>query len=132
MYLCPISDKEDLKVKRLSNNVNNLQILQNKMIRIVLGFRKKCHGNMEQVRNKIKMISVNQVSIYHTLLEAHNILYNSSSDQIKMKWESDFEKKYCLRSKSKNFQQVPEKPALKCIGFSFNGTKLYHMLPLKT
>ena len=107
MYLCPISDKEDLKVKRLSNNVNSLQILQNKMLRIVLGLRKKCHVNMEQVRNKIRMMSVNQMSIYHTLLEAHNIVKNSSSDQIKMKWDSEFEKKYCLRSKDKNYLQVP-------------------------
>ena len=26
------------------------------------------------------------------------------------------------------FLQVPEKPSLKCIGFSYNGAKLYNML----
>ena len=29
---------------------------------------------------------VNQMAIYHTVLEAHNVIKNAASDQIKTKW----------------------------------------------
>ena len=44
---------------------------------------------MEDVRNKFKMMSVNQMNIYHTLMEAHNVIGNSSSDQIGIKWNNE-------------------------------------------
>ena len=97
------------------------------MIRVVLGVGKKYHVNMEDVRKKFKMMSVNQMNIYHTLLEAHNVIRNSSSDQIKMKWSNELEKKYSLRSK--NFLKVPDKPLQKCTGFSYYGPKLFNALP---
>ena len=34
---------------------------------------KKNHVNMKNVRGKIKMMNVDQISVYHTLLEAYNI-----------------------------------------------------------
>ena len=37
-------------------------------------------------REKIKMMPVNQMAIYHTVLEAHNVIKNAASDQIKTKW----------------------------------------------
>ena len=63
------------------------------MIRAILDVGKKQHVNMKDVRNQINMMSVNQMSIYHTLLEAHNIMTYTSSDQIKMKWSNENEKK---------------------------------------
>ena len=93
------------------------------MIRVVLGVGKKYHVNMEDVRKKFKMMSVNQMNIYHTLLEAHNVIRNSSSDQIKMKWSNELEKKYSLRSK--NFLKVPDKPLQKMYRFFLLWTKTF-------
>ena len=68
------------------------------MIRVIYGLKKQNHVNLVNVRKKIKMMSVNQISVYHTLLEAYNIMRHSSSEQIHMKWtnirEEIFTKKY--------------------------------------
>ena len=74
-------------------------------------------------------MSVNQMANYHTILEAHNIMRNSASEQIKMKWLEVSEAKYVLRSVTKNDLKVPEKPKTKCTGFTYHGAKLYNMLP---
>ena len=41
------------------------------------------------------------------------------------------ERKYALRSTKKNQLNVPEKPKLKCLGITYNGAKLFNMLPIK-
>ena len=53
-----------------------------------------------------------------------------SSEQIHMKWKI-IEKKYALRSITKENLKVPEKPKLKCLGFTYNGAKLFNMLPIQ-
>ena len=40
-------------------------------------------------------------------------------------------RKYSLRSITNNDLKVPRKPRLKCLGFTYNGAKLYNMLPLQ-
>ena len=45
-----------------------------------------------------------------------------------MKW-TIIEKKYALRSITNKDLKVPEKPKLKCLGFTYNGAKLFNMLP---
>ena len=37
--------------------------------------------------------------------------------------------KYALRSITNKNLKVPEKPKLKCMGFTYNGAKLFNMLP---
>ena len=44
-----------------------------------------------------------------------------------MKW-TIIEKKHSLRSITNKNLKVPEKPKLKCMGFTYNGTKLFNML----
>ena len=75
------------------------------------------------------MMSVNQMNIYHTLLETYNIVNNSSSELIKEKWENRNETKYSLRSDFRNNLKIPEKPKPKCTGLSYCGAKLMNMLP---
>ena len=75
-------------------------------------------------------MSVNQISVYHTLLEAYNVMSHLSSEQINMKWKI-IEKKYALRSFTNGDVKVPEKPKLKCLGFTYNGAKLLNMLPIQ-
>ena len=47
-----------------------------------------------------------------------------------MKWKL-IERKYALRSITNEQLNVPEKPKLKYLGFTYNGAKLFNMLPIK-
>ena len=131
VFLKPVYDEEDLNVKKLPRNTSVLQTLQNSMLRVIFGLRIKNHVNMKNVREKIKMMSVNPIWVYHTLLEACNVMRHSSSEQIHIKWTIVSEKKYFLRSVSKKVLKVPEKPKLKCLGFTYNGARLFNMLHLQ-
>ena len=128
VYLKPVYDEEDLKIEKLPKDTAALQKLQNSMLRVIFGLKLRNHINMKKVREKIKMMSVNQISVYHTLLEAYNVMSHLSSEQINMKWKI-IEKKYALRSFTNGDVKVPEKPKLKCLGFTYNGAKLLNMLP---
>ena len=97
------------------------------MLRVIFGFKLKNCVNMKNLREEIKMMSVNQISVYHTLLEAYNVMRHLSSEQIHMKWKL-IERKYALRSITKKDLKVPEKPKLKCLGFTYNGANLFNML----
>ena len=126
VYLKPIFEKEDLKVNKLSENARSLQTLQNRMLRTILDININEHVNMEKLRRKMKMFSVNQMCIYHTLLEVHNIVKKKSSEQIQNKW-SKTKQNYNFRT-SKDLK-VPEKPNVNCIGFTYLGSKLFNSLP---
>ena len=41
------------------------------------------------------------------------------------------EKKYALISVTKEDLKVPERPKLKCLGFTYNGAKVFNMLPIQ-
>ena len=74
------------------------------------------------------MMSVNQMAVYHSLLESYNIVKNSASEEIQFKWKNVSEKKYSLRSVTNNDLKVPEKPMSKNCGFTYFGAKLFNML----
>ena len=128
VFLKPVYDEEDLKMEKLPKDTAVLQKIQNSMLRVVYGLKLKNRVNMKKVREEIKMMSVNQISVYHTLLEAYNVMRHLSSEQIHMKWKI-IEMKYALRSISNKDIKVQEKPKLKCLGFTYNGPKLFNMLP---
>ena len=129
IYVNPVFEEEELKMKKLSKNATILQTLQNTMLRIILGLNKKQHINMEKVRKNVNMFSVNQMSIYHTLLETFNVIRKSSSESIKKKWENKLENKYLLRSGTTKDLIIPEKPVKNCTGFTYLGAKLFNKLP---
>ena len=129
VYLNPVYDEEDLKLKKIPKNTGVLQILQNNMLRLILGLKKEDHVSMIHTRKNLNMMSVNQICIYHTLLETYNIMRNLASEEIHLKWTDTSEKKYSLRNISKNVLKVPEKPVPKCLGFTYNAAKLFNLLP---
>ena len=47
-----------------------------------------------------------------------------------MKWKI-IERRYALRGIANKNLNVPEKPKLKCLGFIYNGAKLFNMLPIQ-
>ena len=63
VYLTPIFEEEDLEIKKQSKNTSVLQTLQNTMTRVIFGFSKKKHINMQHTREKNKMMFVNQMAI---------------------------------------------------------------------
>ena len=63
VYLVPTYEKEDLKARKLCSETNSLQIIQNNMLRIIHGLRISHRVNMLELRTKIKMMSVNQMTI---------------------------------------------------------------------
>ena len=121
---------EELNRKKLPKDTDTLQKLQNSMIRVIYGLKLENHVNMKNFREKIQMMSVNQITVYHTLLEAYNVMRHLSSEQIHMKW-TIIEKKYALRSITNKDLKVQEKPKLKCLWFTYNGAKMFNMLPIQ-
>ena len=52
----------------------------------------------------------------------------SEKEQFELLNWTIIEKKYALRSSTNKDLKVPEKPKLKCMGFTNNGAKLFNML----
>ena len=96
-----------------------LQTVQNDVIRAICGDRRSQHVNMKKVRAKYKLMSVNQISVYHTILEVYKVINKSSSDQLKEKFMPEKPRAYTLRSQTEEKVKVPPKLAIKCTGFSY-------------
>ena len=85
VYLKPTFDREEVKTEKLSEHTKELQVVQNSMVRVILGLKQADHINMREVRKQINMLSVNQMSVYHTVMEAYNIFNRTASEQLQMK-----------------------------------------------
>ena len=101
------------------------------MIRAICGYRRSQHVNMKKVRTKYKLMSVNQISLYHTILEVYNVINKSSSDQLKEKFRPEEQRAYTLRSQTEEKLKVPTRPAVKSTGFSYLGPKVWNHLPME-
>ena len=97
LYLNPTFETEDVKARKLSVEASKLQVIQNSMLRTIFNYRLLDKVNMEKLRNSIKMFSVNQMNIYHVLLEAFNVINNGSAEKIQEKWMPGIEKHYSNR-----------------------------------
>ena len=105
---------EKLKTKSLSAEASKLQRLQNTMLRMIFEYRLQDQVNMEKLRRKINMFSVNQMNIYHVLIEAFNIINYGSADRIQEKWLPHNERLYSNRRKED--VKVPRVKHIKCEG----------------
>ena len=76
------------------------------------------------------MLSVNQMVVYHTVMEAYSITKKNASDQLQKKLNLH-KGKYYERSSTNNEWYVPENLRKKCTGFSYIGPKLYNLIPKK-
>ena len=127
VYLKPTFDKEEVKMEKLSAHTKELQVVQNTMIRVIRGLKQADHINMKKVRKQINMLSVNQMSVYHTVMEAFNITNRTASEQLQNKLIRH-EGRHSERSAANNELYVPKEPRINCTGFSYLGPKLYNML----
>ena len=93
-------------MKILSERTRSLQMLQNDMIK-----KSQC-VNMQKLREKIKMMSVNHMVVYQTILEVQNVMKNLSSEHIKSK------PKPFIMENCKKLYQTSRKASEKCTGFT--------------
>ena len=109
-------------------NIARLQVIQNDMLRLLVGKSRSSHTNMEKLRKEQNMMSVNQLSVYHTAIEMFNIVNNKSSVSLheEMKMEP---RGYNLRGIEDGKVKVPEKGKKSCNGFHYMGPKLWNFLP---
>ena len=77
------------------------------------------------------MMSVNQLSVYHTLIETYNIVYKASSEKNMRKIVNNCQEGYNLRSNTNNDLFVLPKTRANCQGFSCFAAKLFNKLPIK-
>ena len=126
LYLKPVFEVEEVKARNLSIEARKLQTIQNKMIRMIFGFRVEDKVNMEELREKIGMLSVNQMNCYHVLLEAFNVIRNGSSVKIQDKWKKTSNQ---YSNRRLNDVKVPKVNHTRCEGFSFYGAKFWNSLP---
>ena len=96
-------------MEKLPPHTKELQIVQNSMVRVILGLNIADHINMAKERDKIGMFSVNQMAVYHTVMEAYNITNKSASEQLQKKLNKH-EGKHSERSAANNDMYVPENP----------------------
>ena len=74
------------------------------------------------------MFLVNQMAVYHTVMEAYNITNKSASDQLQKKLNKH-EGKHSERSAANNDMYVPENPRKRCTMY-FSGFKFENCLNL--
>ena len=93
---------------------------------MIFDYRGEDKVNMENLRRKIGMFSVNQLNHYHVLLEAFNIIKYGSADKIQAKWLPNDQRVYSNRRKLDVKVQLVE---VTCRGFSWYGAKIWNKLP---
>ena len=127
VYTIPKFEFNNLE-QAMDPNIAKIQVIQNDMMRLLKGTNRKSHTNMEKLRKELKMMSVNQLSVYHVAIEMFNIINNKSSESLheQMKLES---RGYGLRGLDDGKVKVPEKGKKSCNGFHYMGPKLWNFLP---
>ena len=106
-----------------------LQVLQNDMLRVLFGHKRADKINMEELRKRQDMLSVNQLACYHTLIETFNILHKNASPQIEEKIRPRDNTRYNMRSNGKGELYIIDKPLKSCTGFTYMAGKLCNLLP---
>ena len=127
LYLNPIFETEDVKARKLSGEASKIQVIQNNMLRMVFGYKMTDEVNMEELRTKISMFSVNQLNCYHVPMEAFNIIRFGSSEKILEKWKPKEQRVYSNRRELD--VKVPKVDHVRCQGFSFYAAKMWNKLP---
>ena len=127
MYTNPKFEFNHLE-QPMDPNISKLQVIHNDVIRLIEGHKRADHTNMEKLRKEQKIMSINQISIYHTAVDMFNIIHNASSDSLQQKMKI-VPRGYQLRCLEDGKVRVPPKGKKSCTGFSYNGPKLWNYLP---
>ena len=105
----------------VTEDLQKLQKTQNKMFRLLEGKSKKDKVNVEKIAKKFGLMSINQMTSYHILMETYKILHFGASEQIK--------KKLVPVSTHSKSLKVPLVTKISCRGFTYYAAKLWNSLP---
>ena len=114
----------------IGGQIQKIQVIQNDLLRLLNGHRRSDHINMNKLRKQRRMMSINQLTVYHVGLETYNVLKNNSSEQLKEKMIKRENEHYTLRSQERGDLLLPTKPKRNCTGFSYTGAKVWNALPV--
>ena len=109
-------------------NIAKVQVVQNDILRVIYGKTRKDHTNMQELREENKIMSVNQLSVYHVAMDMYNIINHASSDLLQREFIQEHGR-YEFRSLENGKVMVPEKMKKSCTGFSYIGPKMWNYLP---
>ena len=127
VYTIPKFEFNNLE-QTMDPNITKLQVIQNDMLRLLVNKTRDSHTNMERLRNELKMMSVNQLSCYHTAVEMFNIINFKSSASLHEEL-IQVPKGYGLRGLEDGTVKVPDKGKKSSNGFHYMGPKLWNFLP---
>ena len=99
------------------------------MLRVIFGLKLDDKTNMTRLRTNIQMFSINQLTCYHVLLEAYNVIYHGSSESILKKWLPSEDRHYPVRRQRENEVKVQVPDHVTCRGFAWYGAKMWNQLP---
>ena len=109
-------------------NIAKIQVVHNDLLRVIYGKTRQSHTNMQKLREEHKIMSINQLSIYHVAMDMFGIINNSSSDFLHEEFKIE-KKRYELRCNDDGQVRVPDKMKKSCTGFGYIGPKLWNYLP---
>ena len=117
----------------MSEELKELQVLQNDMVRIITGHKRSDRVNMNELRKSIKMMSVNQMACYHIILDTYNIIHYSSCEELRAKFTTSISKSLLqTRSEARGDLLVPKVEKKSCVGFSYFAARLWNCLSTST
>ena len=122
-YGIAVYSKPRLHLDPMSEDMNKLQVLQNKMFRLLAGKKLQDKVRVEDLGKNFGLMSINQMACYHTLTETFSIINYGSSEKIQ-------EKMLPKSDRSSNLT-VPLCKKNSCRAFSFYASRLWNKLPLE-
>ena len=105
-------------------DLKKLQVTQNKMFRLLDGKSKKDRVKVQKIATKFGLMSINQMTCYHYLMETYKIIHFGASDKLR--------KKLVPNSKFSKNLHVPLVKKTSCRGFTYYAARLWNSLPPTT
>ena len=122
-YGIAVYSKPRLHSDPMVEDLHKLQVTQNKLFRLLDGKSKKDKVNVERIAKKFELMSINQMTCYHILMETYKIIHFGASEKLK--------KKLLPNSEHSKSLKVPLVTKASCRGFTYYAAKLWNSLPSK-
>ena len=122
-YGIAVYSKPRLHSDPLKEDLHRLQVIQNKMFRLLAGKSLLDKVRVEDLGKKFNMMSINQMTCYHTLTETFNIINYGASEKIQTK--------LLPKSDTSTHLTIPLCKKTSCRGFSFYSSRLWEQLPVE-
>ena len=84
------------------------------MLRTISGYKRTGRMNIDKLRTKMKILSVNHMACYHILTETFNVIKKGASEKIRSQIVSNMNKSYSLRSSVNGDLSVNLRPKDNC------------------